>query len=149
MKTIDYFKLQAKNLHRDFKTKTPSFFDKGIYDFIYEYTPKYFDINGIVCDFDLDEDNFSLMNAQHVIAQIVGFEKWSELLKASEAELELAKLLFDNQDKVDVQTWVDHMTNMEEMNQTTFDSESRLEIFKECCLKRQIFEDSFANYLLK
>ena len=44
MDTIDYFKLQAKNLHRDFKTKTPVF-DKTINDFLYEYTPKYFQID--------------------------------------------------------------------------------------------------------
>ncbi len=148
MNTIDYFKLQAKNLHRDFKTKKPVF-DEKIGDFLFEYEPKNFDIDAIVCDFDLDEDNFSLMNAQHIIAQIAGFEKWAELLKASVSELELAKLLFDNQDIIHVQTWNDYIADTEDMNQTKFDAEAKLEIYKEMFLERHIFEDSFIDYLLK
>lgn len=148
MNTIDYFKLQAKNLHRDFRTKKPVF-DEAIGDFLYEYEPIYFDVNGIVCDFDLDEDNFSLMNAQHVIAQIAGFEKWTELLRASPSELELAKLLFDNQDIIHVITWIDYISEVEEMNQTKYDSESKLGIYKEQFLESRIFEDPFPDYLLK
>lgn len=37
----------------------------------------------------------------------------------------------------------------EEMNQTVFDSESRLEMYKELFLNKRIFEDSFPDYLLK
>ena len=93
---IDYFKLQAKNLHKDFKTKSPVL-DKSTTAFLYEYTPKYFDIEMIIADFGIDEYNFSLMNAQHVIAKIANFDKWADLLKASPAELELAQLLYDYQ----------------------------------------------------
>ena len=41
------------------------------------------------------------MNAQHVIAKIAGFEKWTALIKASEPDLKIAKLLYENQHKVD------------------------------------------------
>ena len=101
MNTIDYFKFQAKNLHRDFKTKN-RVFGNVINDFLYEYSPKYFDIDQIVLDYNLNEEKFSLMNAQHVIADLTGFDKWTNLINASEDELELAKLLFDNQNIIDL-----------------------------------------------
>lgn len=104
MDTIDYFKLQAKNLHRDFKTKTP-LVGKTIEGFLYEYSPKYFQIYDIISDFDIDEENFSLMKAQHVISKIANFDKWTTLLKATPAELQLAKLLFEHQDKIDLISW--------------------------------------------
>ena len=148
MNTIDYFKLQAKNLHRDFKTKMP-YIDKGIDAYLYEYTPKYFDIDAIICDFDIDEDNFTLMNAQHVIALIAGFEKWAELLRASAPELELAKLLFDNQDIIHIQTWRDYIADAESMNQITFSSSTKLDLYKQLFIEKRIFEDSFPDYLLK
>jgi len=43
MNPIAYFKLQAKNLFRDYKTKKPVF-DKAINDYLYEYSSKYFDV---------------------------------------------------------------------------------------------------------
>lgn len=58
MNTIDYFKLQAKNLLRDFKTQTP-LVGKTIGDFQYEYSPKYFQIYDIISDFGIDEENFT------------------------------------------------------------------------------------------
>ena len=47
------------------------------------------------------------MNAQHVIANIAGFDKWSTLINSpiSESELELSKLLYDHQDKIDLFSW--------------------------------------------
>lgn len=148
MNTINYFKLQAKNLYRDFKTKKPVF-DNSIGGFLYEYTPKYLDIDRIVCDYELDEENFTLMNAQHVIAQIGGFYKWTELLTASASELELAKLLFDNQDIIDERSWKDYIVHAEEMNHTFFDSDTKLEIYKEVALEKRIFDNPFPDYLLK
>lgn len=101
MNTIEYFKLQAKNLRRDFKTKTPVV-DKTTTAFLYEYAPKYFDVEMVISDFNIDEENFSLMNAQHVIAKIVNFDNWGDLLKAPPAELELAQLLYDYQNRIDL-----------------------------------------------
>lgn len=127
MKHIEFFKLQAKNLFKDFQTKKKSP-DAAIGD--YEYDPKYFDIEGIILYFDIDEEDFSLMKAQHLIANMVGFSKWAELVNASEPELELAKLLFDNQDRVSLDDWKMYIIGAERDNNTTFDPETRLEIFK-------------------
>lgn len=146
MTHIEYFKLQAKNLFKDYKTKTPKF-DAAINDFLLEYNPKYFDIEEIILAYDLDEDNFSLMNAQHIIALIVGFNKWTDLLKATEVELELSRLLFDNQDKIFIEDWEMYIADAEHDNNTTFDPASRLGIFKQVILEGD-FESSFPDYRL-
>lgn len=129
MTHTEFFKLQAKNLFRDYQTKT-KVFDKEINDYLYEYSPQYFDIDGVIIYFDIDEDDFSLMKAQHIIANMVGFNKWAELVKAPEPELELAKLLFDNQDRVSLEDWKMYIIGTERDNNTTFDPDTRLEIFK-------------------
>ena len=142
MTHIEYFKLQAKNLFKDYKTKTKPFD-------IYEYNPKYFDVDGIVVAYDLDEDNFSLMNAQHIISLMAGFKKWTDLLKASETELLLAKLLFDNQDKISVDDWEMYIANVEQDNSgLEFDPESKLEIFKLVVLDGD-YDGACAGYRLK
>ncbi len=147
MTQIEFFKLQAKNLFRDFKTKT-QYFDKGVDDFLYRYTPKYFDIDSMICDFDIKEDNFSLMKAQHIVAQMVGFNKWSELLRASESELELAKLLFDNQDKISIEDWEIYIEGAQDDNNTTFTPDDRLEIFKQIFVSQSGHENTIPDYRL-
>ena len=95
MDRISYFKLQAKNLMRDFKTKK---MEEG--DEFYSYSPQFFkDIDDLIVDWDIDEDHFTLMQAQHMIAYFAGFEKWSDLLHASEEALELGELLFKHRDE--------------------------------------------------
>jgi len=106
-----------------------------------------FDIEEIILAYDLDEDEFSLMNAQHIIALIVGFNKWTDLLKASESELELAKLLFDNQDKISVDDWEMYIAGAERDSNQIFDMESRLEIFKHVFLSGG-FENNSVDYRL-
>lgn len=134
MDTIAYFKLQAKNLFRDYKTKTPVF-DEIINADLYEYSPTYFDMDGIVCDFDINEEKFSLMKAQHIIAIMAGFDKWEDILKASSPELEIAKLLFDNQHKFSVDDWYFFLDGAEELNNKTFDTEEQLALFKDAFMK--------------
>lgn len=149
MNTIDYFKLQAKNLLRDFRTKTPVF-DKTASAFQYEYTPKYFDVEMIISDFDIDEQNFSLMNAQHVIAKIANFNNWSELLKASTAELELSKLLYDHQNRIDHVGWKFYIADVQSMNETEIDAEIQVDIFKQVVVEENIFDYmEIESYLLK
>ncbi len=133
MTYIEYFKLLAKNLSKDYKTKTP-YIDDVDGNTYFNYNPKYFDIDRILVEYDWDETKFSLMNAQNIIAQIVGFKKWTDLLKASEVELELAKLLFDNQDKIWLEYWEMYIAGVERDNKITFNHESRLEIFKQVFL---------------
>jgi hypothetical protein len=149
MNTTDYFKLQAKNLLRDFKTKTPVL-DKATTAFLYEYTPKYFDIEMIISDFGIDDENFSLMNAQHVIAKIANFDSWSELLKASTAELELAKLLYDHQNKIDLIGWQFYIADAQTMNETKLDAEIQVDIFKQVVVEGNIFDYmEIESYLLR
>lgn len=149
MNTIDYFKLQAKNLHKDFKTKTPVL-DKTTTAFLYEYTPKYFDIEMIICDFDIDEENFSLMNAQHVIAKIANFDKWDALLKATPEELELAKLLYDYQNRIDLIGWQFYIADCQAMNEIELDAEIQVDIFQQVVVEDNIFDDvEIESYLLK
>lgn len=149
MNTIDYFKLQAKNLHKDFKTKTPVL-DKTATAFLYEYTPKYFDIEMVIADFDIDEENFSLMNAQHVIAKIANFDKWASLLKAPPSELELTKLLYDHQNRIDLMGWQFYIAEAQSMNEDELDAEIQVEIFKKVVVEENIFDDmEIESYLLK
>lgn len=149
MNTIDYFKLQAKNLHKDFKTKTPVL-DKTATSFLYEYTPKYFDIEMVIADFNIDEENFSLMNAQHVIAKIADFDNWASLLKAPTAELELAKLLYDHQNRIDLVGWQFYIADAQTMNEEELDAEIQVDIFKQMVIEENIFDYmEIESYLLK
>ncbi|WP_316777853.1 hypothetical protein [Pedobacter antarcticus] len=129
MKTIEYFKLQAKNLHKDFKTQQ-SYFDPTYGRDLYKYAPKFFDVDALALDFDIDEDNFTLMNAQHYIARLAGFGKWTEILKASPSALELSKLLFDNMHKVSVMEWEIYISGEESKYGGPFGDEFKLDIFK-------------------
>ncbi|MCL1916296.1 MAG: hypothetical protein FWG17_06310 [Desulfovibrionaceae bacterium] len=135
MTPIAYFKLQAKNLFRDYKTKFIK--DEKVLEGrafsnhdLYGYKPKYFNIELIRTKFDMDEDNFSLMKAQHIIARMVGFNKWADMIKASGPELELAKLLFENQDYISFDDWEVYIASAAYKNKTYFEPEAQLEILK-------------------
>lgn len=129
MTTINYFKLQAKNLYKDFKTQK-SYFDPNYDRSLYKYVPTFFDVDALVLDFDINEDNFTLMNAQHYIAKLAGFTKWTEMLKASPSALALSKLLFDNMHKVSVIEWDIYISIQENENGFIFEDELKLDIFK-------------------
>ncbi len=90
MNNISYYKLQAKNLFHDIKL------DFMQDDENYVFAPKFFEVNAIVTDFDVDCDNFSLMKAQHVIAKMTGFNSWDELIKASDELLETRKNILES-----------------------------------------------------
>ena len=105
MEHIPFFKLQAKNLFKDFKTRCYNEEEK-----VYEYNPKFFDIFSLLVYFEYPVDNpnftFTLMNAQHLIAKMVGYDNWDSLIQASEAEQELAELLLRRfKSAVDLQHW--------------------------------------------
>lgn len=142
MTNIEFFKLQAKNLFSDYKSRVY----KDSED-IYEYNPRFFDdINDIIFNFEIDEDKpFTLMNAQHVIARLAGFYKWNELIKASESALELGKLLLIN--RISYLKNVPIITNdesmivedwkyfLEENNLSNCDDDAKLKIFKDYFLQ--------------
>lgn len=129
MKTIEYFKLQAKNLYRDFKTQKP-YYDPTYGRDLYQYTPKYFDVDSLALDFDIDEDNFTLMNAQHCIAKLAGFTKWTDMLKASPSALQLSKLLFENMHKISIIEWDIYLSAEQREKDFLFDDEDKLDIFQ-------------------
>ena len=136
MTPIEYLKIKAKNLHKDFETQTFSF-DQKLERKLYEYEPKYFKIEDIVSNFSINEDSFKLMNAQHIIAKLCGFTKWIELVKASPDRIELAIQLYDNMDKVSVRDWEEYILDLQTENKTTLDDEFKLQIFNEVFLERE------------
>lgn len=148
MTPIDYFKLQAKNLIRDYKTQRPLYDENGRLVY-YEYSPTYYDIDRIFNECDFDEDNFSLMKAQHFFAYMVGFNSWSELINASKSEIELAKLCWDNQDKIGLDDWYSYISMAEEMNNCFFEAEERIEIFKQVFVEQDGHHNPFGDYRIK
>ena len=145
MDHIEYFKLQAKNLLKDYKTR---YFNTE--EGFYEYRPIFFDIANVFLDLELNDDesdfSFTLMNAQHVIAQLAGFSNWSVLLKATSAELELAHLLFDNAHKISLEEWEWYIADAERMNNTEFNNEIKLDIFKQVFLSWDKHRSDYTPY---
>ncbi|MCB9094707.1 MAG: hypothetical protein H6621_06525 [Halobacteriovoraceae bacterium] len=142
MNHVNFFKLQSKNLLRDFKTRK-KVYDHEIKTQLYEFSPRFFDIDNIILTYnfsDMQIEKFTLMKAQHFIAQLVGFKKWNFLIKASIEELELAKLLFDNQHKLSLDDWEEYIFEIEKMNHASFTPKEQLHIFKNVFLN----ENSFA-----
>ena len=133
MKPIAYLKLQAKNLFKDYKTRTP-YIDEQDGETYYKYDPQFFDIDGLFLAYDWDENDFSLMKAQHLITLMAGFNKWADLINASEAEQKLAKHLFDNQDKIELIEWQLYIINVERENNIKLNAEGKLEIFEQVFL---------------
>lgn len=144
MTTIEYFRLQAKNLNKDFKTQKSSFNPK-LGRNVYDYDPKFFKIDLLINDFNIDEENFKLGNAQHVIAKLCGLEKWSDLSKASSAKIKLSRLLYTNMDIVEVSEWNAYVSDIETENKVQLDDEFKLQIFKDVFLKggREVYYDSY------
>ena len=125
MDRISYFKRQAKNLIRDFKTQKIDF------EGMYVYSPEFFDdIDNLIVSFDIDEDHFTLMNAQHLIAYLAGFEKWSDLLHASDAALELGEFLLNNRNRYYYPLRESWDMYLSDINLPNITDESKLEIFK-------------------
>ena len=143
MTHIDFFKQQSKNFLKDYNTTVYNQDEE-----FYEYSPRFFnDIDEIVMNFNIDEENsFTLMNAQHVIARLSGFYKWNELIKASEPQLELGKLLLINreayQEKLGIYTddeslLVADWKEYEQEYLKDFDDEAKLEVFKKVFLENE------------
>lgn len=134
MNKIDFFKLQAKNLERDFKTQ---YLDN---EGIYQYKPRFFsDIDDIILSFDIDEEKFTLMKAQHIIALLAGFNKWSDLIHSDNDGLELGKLLFEHRnDYINGYTlWDDWQHYLLVNGFTDRDNSFKLDLFKMLYLNGQ------------
>ncbi|MEW6997757.1 hypothetical protein AADZ86_08635 [Colwelliaceae bacterium BS250] len=134
MEPISFFKLQAKNLHKDYKTQ----YIRVEYDgtSLFDYNPKYFDVNSIICDYDYDEveaENFSLMKSQHLFSKLMGFDKWSNLINAPEKLQELLILLFKN--KIHLEDWDYRVSEFDEVNSVKSSFEEQIGLL-EFCLER-------------
>ena len=135
MATVEFFKRQSKNFLKDYKTRA---FNEN--EGFYEYAPRHFqDIDELLYDFGfMDDDSFSLMNAQHIIAQLSGFYKWNELIQASESALEIGKLLLTNRNHCQYFNIVDDWKMYENQNLQDFDDDVKLEIFKRVFLEQDV-----------
>lgn len=94
MSNLEFFKQEAKNLLKDWKTQTKTVESDG--SIFYNYSPKFYDVADLFLYYefsDKDEQDIKLSRAQHLIAKIAGFKKWNELIHASPKRLELAELL--------------------------------------------------------
>lgn len=89
MKHIDYFKMQAKNLMKDWIAKRISEESETL-------EAKYFDVERITLDFNISDKEITLMRAQHMIAKIAGFSKWAELVKVDNKRLGLVRSDFSS-----------------------------------------------------
>ena len=135
MSTIEFFKRQAKNLLKDYNSRV---FNEE--EEFYEYTPRFFhDISSIACEFGINEDgSFTLMNAQHIIAQLAGFYKWNELIQSSEAALEIGKLLLINRNHNRWFNIVDDWKRYESQNLQGFDDYAKLDVFQRVFLGQDV-----------
>lgn len=123
MENIAFFKQQAKNFFKDYKTRVYN--EK---EGVYEYSPRFFEnIEDILHELDIkDDDNFTLMNAQHIISKLAGFNKWNELIKSSEPMLEIGKYLLEHNDIDMLSEWKIY----EKENLSQLDDATKLEVFK-------------------
>jgi len=125
---IHYFKSQAKKFYKDFQTQ---YIAEN--DYIYSYNPKFWhDIDDIILSFNIDENDFSLMKAQHIIANLANFKNWHELVHANDCQLELGYYLVEHRENnlLDEWQWYERYAKLER-----FDDEGKLDIFKHIFLK--------------
>lgn len=88
---INYFKQQAKLLLKDYKLFKENDFDKS--KIILDEAQEHFDIDNVFAKVNKEKDsNITLMNAQHIISKISGFDNWNELLHSSEAQMGIGAL---------------------------------------------------------
>ena len=122
MENIAFFKQQAKNFLKDYKTRV-----YNEREGFYEYNPRFFEnIKEILHEFDVsDDDNFTLMNAQHIISKLAGFNKWNELIKSSDPALEIGRYLLVNNETDMLSEW-----KFYEKWLNRKDDAAKLEVFK-------------------
>lgn len=101
MTHLEYFKFQAKNLLHDRKyflknDVTPELKEKS----------KFFGHDLYLTSTFLCETEFPLARAQHYVAKLADFSKWSDLAASSEVELLLARIIYDGIDcSYDLRHW--------------------------------------------
>lgn len=134
MSNLEFFKQQAKKFLKDWKTQTIESEYDGDVSFVYDW--KFFDVGDLFLHFgfdEKDEQDIKLSRAQHLIAKIVGFKKWNDLIHASEKELCLAEIVLRNiKNSEDIIEWEDTLLFNGIRN---FDIDSQIEYAKEYFLQ--------------
>lgn len=107
MSHLDFFRKQAKNFLKDWRTQTKTVESDGFIS--YQYDWKFYDVGDLFFYYefdDADEQEITLARAQHLIAKMAGFKKWNDLIHATETEQTLAELLLRRfRNASDVQDW--------------------------------------------
>ena len=130
MNYFDYFKSQAKKFYKDFQTQYIPENEE-----FYEYQPKFWpDIGEIINSFDINEDNFSLMKAQHIIANLANFDSWSDLIHSNEYLLEIGYYLIEHRGDILSDDWQWYLQNNE---LDDIDDAGKLDIFKHVFLSNE------------
>lgn len=84
MNNIEYFKLQAKNLYKAWKSRKQKYFVFNVKDLFRIYNVK------------IDERP-TLMKAQHLLAQALGRNKWADLLTESDEKLSYTRNIMEEE----------------------------------------------------
>ena len=63
--------------------------------------------------------------------------------------MELSKLLFDHQDKIDLISWNFYIADAQSINEDELDAEIQVEIFKQVVIEDNIFDMVIDSYLIK
>lgn len=84
MNNIEYFKLQAKNLYKDWKSRKQKYFVFNVKDLFRIYNVK------------IDEKP-TLMKAQHLLAQALGRNKWADLLTEPNEKLSYTRNILEEE----------------------------------------------------
>lgn len=84
MNNIEYFKLQAKNLYKDWKSRKQKYFVFNVKDLFRIYNVK------------IDERP-TLMKAQHLLAQALGRNKWADLLTEPDEKLSYTRNIMEEE----------------------------------------------------
>ena len=148
MEALSFFKLQAKNFLQDWKTRYRD--EEGLWD----YHPRFIDLNAFFVDFNDDgsweDEEPSLMRAQHFVVLICGLDSWSELINLPKDELEFMKYVWENQNRCSFDDFADSPT-LRWMRVMDFDDlESRRNLY-DYLLEKQETEDmvsAFPGYLI-
>lgn len=99
MTHIDYFKLQAKNLFKDWKNREQKLFVYDIRELFRLYDVK-------------PTEEPTLMKAQHLLAQVLGRDKWSDLLHEPEEKLAYTRAILEQENSF----YDEYEENIEEGN---------------------------------
>lgn len=111
MSNEEFFKIQAKNLLHDYQTFTAENVSESEVEKFTSRESKLFS-GDLFYYFGLDKtDDFTLMKAQHIVAQIAEFKNWVELKHSTEKEKELARLVFTNtNNSADILNWKNYFS---------------------------------------